>query len=502
MAEPTSHPEGAAGQAAETGITAIPPMPSAEAPEAYRPISLMAILGFALACLYAVAILVGAVVSFTMARTPLPLTFLLLLVPLAAAALCWVARTRILAAEGTLAGLPLTKWGLSLSLVFALIYASYFAATYFAVRQQATHFADQYFDTLKRGEIDRAFLLNRPAPARPPEGPDQRSALENELNESPNSEVNMRGPYSEFCLKDYVRMLAAGGEKSKVEFLSAGDWEYQEGGYKVPLRYQISTDLASFPMIITVHSREAAGAPAREGKGRPEGKGRQWFVVERETRPEAPPQLTAEGERIISKLNGTALPFAQLWMLKVANGDWDEVYLDCLPPKQRKGVQELLEAGGPVMAVAGPAPILMGSAEGRDFLKAKAELSRADFVRTDPKQFWADPKVREEVIASVRRVFQEARGGEPVQLSPVPAPVPLWRNEGGKVLFGYDFQAMFLPKYKAEGVIFVEADAANPDPGPGDWRVDHVEMLRVRTASPPRRPGGGGPGPMGPGAMR
>src|SRR5262249_8443892 len=142
---------------------------------------------------------------------------LALVLPLLAAALCWIARNQIRSSEGTLAGLPLTKWGITISFVFALGYVAYFAATYVAVRQQAATFAGQFFDTIQRAEIDRAFLPTRPPNARPPEGPDQRNAIENELNDSPDP--RSPGAYSEFCQKDYVRALRQAGTEGKAELL-------------------------------------------------------------------------------------------------------------------------------------------------------------------------------------------------------------------------------------------------------------------------------------------
>jgi hypothetical protein len=458
----------------------MPAMPSAEKPEAYRPISILAIVGFTLACLYAVVIFGGAVVSFALTRTPwlIPIS-LALAIPLGAAALCWIARSQILSSEGTLAGLPLTKWGLAVSFVFALGYVAYFAATAVAVRQQAATFAGQFFDTLQRGEIDRAFLLTRPPSARPPEGPDQRNAIENELNDSPD--VKAPGAYSEFCQKDYVRLFSQAGTAAKAELLSVGDWDYKEGGFKVPMRYQITSPLMSFELQLTVQSREGR---TKDTKGRAEAKGRQWAVVPPETRAESAYILNAEGEALLVKRYASARLFAQEWAAKVSAGrDWDSVYLDCLPPDQRKAALALLEKHGPAMTAVGAAPMLVGDKDCLAYLQTKAKLSGASFVLTDEKKFWADPKVRPEMTATVRNVFQEGvRQGPPPSVTLTATPVPLWSNEGGKVRFGIDFQILQLTKFKAEGMLYVETDAAKAVPEPSDWRIDRVEMLRARSA--------------------
>ena len=129
--------------------------------------------------------------------------------------------------------------------------------------------------------------------------------------------------------------------------------------------------------------------------------------------------------------------------------------------------------------------------------KTKAELARTDFVRTDGKQqFWADPKARETMIADVRKVFQEGgRENQPVQVSLMQTMVPLISTEGGKSQFAYDFQMTNLTKYKAEGLIVLETDAANPTPN--DWRVSRVEMIRALSPPNTSMPGPGGMGPPG-----
>src|SRR5581483_5435607 len=378
MAEPTDLPP----KPTETGITAmpaLPAMPSAEKPEAYRSVSILAILGFALACLYAVVIVGGAIVSFLVTRTPwlVPIS-LALLMPLIAAALCWIARSQIQSSEGTLAGLPLTKWGITISFISALGYGAYYAATAVAVRQQGATFADQFFDTLKRGEIERAFLMTRPTTSRPAEGPELRNAIENEHNDSPD--VKIPGAFTDFCQKDYVRVLAQSGAESKLELLSVGDWDYKEGGFKVPLRYEIKTPLLSFEMVITVLSREGRG---KEGKSRADVKGRQWMVVPGETRVETAYMLTHEGETLIRQY-ALARQFAQEWVAKVAAGRyWDAIYLDCLPPEQRKTTQEFLEKTQPTMAAAGVVAVLTSHKDSLAWLHAKDQFTKTDFVRTD-----------------------------------------------------------------------------------------------------------------------
>src|SRR5690348_7426840 len=100
-AEPT--PAGAPpDRPAPTAVTpALAVMPSAEAPEPYQPLSLLAIAGFVLCLLYALVVIGGGVVAL-INHTPWLLPLWTLLLPVAGVTLALVARGRIQTSEGTL----------------------------------------------------------------------------------------------------------------------------------------------------------------------------------------------------------------------------------------------------------------------------------------------------------------------------------------------------------------------------------------------------------------
>src|SRR5262249_31610009 len=95
----------------------------------YRPLSGLAIAGFALAILYALVVLVSTVVGLIQG-----LGFFLpnelLLAPIAGAILCFLGQRQIRRSEGTKAGLALARWGLWLSVFTGLGYFSYYQFTY------------------------------------------------------------------------------------------------------------------------------------------------------------------------------------------------------------------------------------------------------------------------------------------------------------------------------------------------------------------------------------
>src|ERR1700737_4887733 len=86
---------------------------------AYKPLSLLAVAGIALAIPYALFVLVGGVTALY-AGSPFLLSGITVIVPLAAAILSLAALVRINRSEGVLGGGRLATWGLRISLLFGL----------------------------------------------------------------------------------------------------------------------------------------------------------------------------------------------------------------------------------------------------------------------------------------------------------------------------------------------------------------------------------------------
>src|SRR5579885_2050266 len=193
MSEPTPNPEPTAARplptfpTAATGadapyVTPLPrhPVRPAAPPEGaegepYRSLSTPALAGAGVAVLYAAVVVIGAVVSLISGSPFLMATWTLVL-PIGAAALSLAGWLQVQRSGGTRAGGALALWGLGLSALFGLSYWAYYAATYFAVRQQADSFTMQWFERLREGDVDRAFRLCLEPDARPAD--DDRLHLE------------------------------------------------------------------------------------------------------------------------------------------------------------------------------------------------------------------------------------------------------------------------------------------------------------------------------------
>jgi hypothetical protein len=487
----------------------LPGLPGAQ--EAYSPVSLLAVAGFALAVVYAVLVALGGLAAFAV-RSPRPFILLVVLAPLlgalgahlrrsqriavvaglalagtlaglgvaslllfagsspwllpewtlvmpiGAALLSWMAQLRIRSSEGTLGGTLLARWGLGLSLVFGLYYAAYVAATTFAVRQQADTFARQWLGLLEQGEVQRAFLYTLPPANRPPEGAGQRSAIEIQHN-TPRSAAEP-GMYSRFTQSELVRLLALGGEDTKVERKSA-DWKYDRQTYEVDLRYQVSTPQGSFELALVVHGSQASDARAG---------GRQWFVFMPGTGMRSNVQPSPQGEALHAATL-SAHGFARQWTQKVQQRELDKACRDTLPAAQRKRK----------LSTRDTKPFYSG-----------------ELVRAEPDTFFVPARERRDlardraqIIQAVKRAF-DPKVEESPQFVLGAVPVPLVRRDGDEMQLRLDVRLMFrIPdpaggspsSAGAEGYLVL---AGSPDEQGRvrSWRVVALELRRAMFPPP------------------
>jgi hypothetical protein len=470
----------------EAVTPALAAMPSAEAPEAYQPLSLLAIAGFLLCLLYALVVIGGGVVAL-LNHTPWLLPLWTLLLPIVGVALAWVARGRIEGSEGTLGGTALANWGIGLGVLFGLTYTAYFAATYFAVRQQATDFARAWLDDVRAGKLEQAYLRCIEFGKRPREDAHLRTSLE-------NLGATALVSYPAFQRADFIRLLKQGGPEARAELAGVKDWDFEKGGYQVQLVYQVSTPVARFELILAVLGKESLAG---------EYEGRQWSIMMEKCQAEHPFQQTPEGERLMTSLS-KARKFAQNWLGALSRGDKEAAYLDTLPPAERAGQERARGKADGAGAVAGPAAILAADPEGRAYLAGKEAFLKGGLVRADPKTFWAsDPKA---VVEGVKDLFRPwTVSASQVELSQQ-ARLPEWDQVGGKLRPRFDVQiALFdrmpavprpgerpIPRFQVDGMLVVESTAAaGQEEDSRSWRVVGLELIRGQAPGPeammPRR---------------
>ncbi len=518
MAEATDRPQGTGEVPSRTsltpagqGLSAWPEradMPSGElgampptASESYRPLSLLALVAFGMAVLYVLVVLVGgafALVNHTPCLMP-TWTFLL---PLAVLVLCWAARNRIRNAEGTLSGLAFTVWGVRLTVVVGLSYLAYYGFTFFAVRLQAQDYADQFFEQLKQGRSERAFLMAVGSLSQEDDAA-LRDRLEVRFN-SPSGPSGSPGPFTQFRQSQFVRTIEMSGAETRIEPKGVIDWSYGKGGYQVVLKYRVSTPMAEFDMSV-----ETFGRDSKPG----EPKGRQWQIMMQKGETAVLPasvKLTSLGKDFMKKA-AAGQNFAMLWQEKIARQQWDEVYLDTLEPNERERMSKGRKAADALRTIpfAGLAPLGLCDETCREFLKGRQTLAEGKLIHLDDKKFWTSKVDRAAIMQRLQQTFRPEPEGRPlVMIRPQPTLMPLSRSGEGRLNVLFDAQFTYLdeetslPKYVAEGYVVASAEDGDTAENPSGWHIQAIEFNSARTAPTrpdrPRQPGDlGQPGPRG-----
>jgi hypothetical protein len=470
MSETTPHPGAVGGEAPAEHV-------------AYQPLSLLAIAGFGVAVVYAAVVLLGFL-AWLVLGSPWLMSLWTLLIPLAAVVLSLIARARIQRSEGTLAGLALTRWGITLSVLFGLIYTSYTAATYLVFRQQAQAFTQQWFAELAAGNTEKAFVLTLPPVSRPDlSSPNLRNDLENRFNTP--GEMSRRGYYSDFLASPEVRLLLQAGPEVEIKPRGVSGLDYVQGGYQVKQTYQVTAPDWNYELLVTVHGVKPQGK---------EFQGRQWQVrmPELQRRTFNP---TARG-RALQNAQVQAQAFAMNWANQLRAGELDKVYLATRDPAER---ERLAKAGRPEVP-----SWLNAFVPPELFLPGYAEFTEGKLVTDPGPTFWApakardpaQPEPRDEVLAELRKLFRQPSEGLGRSLEVERLPLLRWRTVGDRLQMLQDVSIALGSKYAVEGVLVLEADAKEAErladkESAIPWRVAGLEPLRAREVTaggPPGKP--------------
>jgi hypothetical protein len=419
--------------------------------DTYQPLSLLALASFGLALLYALVVLILGAVAL-LGRNPFLMPGWTFLFPIAVLILCWAARMRIRNSEGTLSGLTFTAWGSRLAVLFGLIYGAYYSFTFIAVRLQAMQFADRFFEQIKQGHLDKAFLLAQG------ENPNSsRDLLELRFNQSTPTPGGT-GFFTRFCQERFVRFIEMDGEQAKIIPRGVAAWDYSKGGYRMTLNYHVSTSLVDFDMKLETFGRD----PKAD-----EPKGPKWQILLTggETAIVGDLRPTPQGQDFMRK-TGKAHDFATEWVAKIDDPS-------ALKPSERKQLSEL--------------------------------------IRLDDKTFWAGQKQREDIKNHVRNTFQPAPAGRPsfnLTLQPPSSALPLLSESGGQTIAKFDVTLNYFDDsgskilYIVNGRLVVSAPSSAAADSASAWKVEGIDIESGRTPPERRRPpdprSGGSPRPQSP----
>lgn len=313
---------------------------------AYRPVSILALSGFALALVFAGLVALSTLVALIQGL-PLFLSGWTMVFAVGGAVLSLLALLRIRNSEGTLAGTALARWGMWLSILLGVTYFVYAYVTGLALTIQANDFVMEKKDedsgflprllaaSTSKAELYHAFLLTLPATNRGSVKPENEERMLDQFDRPrPDGEP---GLLAGFRLNPLVLALAPGPKEVTIQPLGVQEWSYEKESYQVRRNYRIVTPENTIEVLLIVRSTEGG-----------EGERRKWFVV----------QPAREAMRITPTLLGNTIAtyrfysrvFLDKWHLernqgvsfsgyKESDTDWNTV----LPKKlMREHVQKLL----------------------------------------------------------------------------------------------------------------------------------------------------------------
>lgn len=442
--------------------------------------------GLALAGFYAGPIGIIGLIAFPN-QSPWLLPLWTLMFPLAAIVIALAARLGIQNSEGTLGGKLLTTWAICLSLVFALCYTAFYAATDIAVTQQAEQFATGWIDSLKKDELEKAFVMTLPVTER------SSDTMSHDQIESYNiRHINQDGPsgpgqgaFAAFSQRHCVRLLSRSANVT-VKLVNVLDWGYEAGGYKVQLYYEAKSDYWNFPIKLTVFGADAKG----------DIKTRRWQVTR-----ESPFLMRLDvkkepkGELLTTGLWPAGQHFATQW----ANKLWNNQEFDALNDTLGADKKEKMARAACALAVGGGAGLWAYESPDPFFQGA--------LVKTDEPGFWAPEGYRQQLIGPIKQMFAPS-SNKPrnLQVQDPLMTLPSWTEVNGRLVFRYDMEIGLLVPIKpvggegetvvspvlVAGWLFVSCPAEALETGkPTDWRIEKMELVRGRRLEPSGR---GGPG--------
>lgn len=497
MAEPTERPSPAARPlapaATETGKPLPRPLPPTAAdrpndPTLYRPISGLAIAGFALAALYALLLIIITIAAFRQGSPVLLGSWSYL--PVLSAFLCIIAWVRISRSEGTMAGQGLAWWGIVLSGLFGAAYWGWTLATYLAVSQQADAFAQQWLEKLREGKVSGAFLLSMDPKVRAGTNPDDEAQIEIRFNVTP--ENPMRGPLGAFRDSELVRTIRQAGSELKITPLGVSDWDYKNG-YKVKRQYELDAPEGKYVAEIAAQSTDSRDREFAK---------RQWHVVWTESQllPERT-QVKDEGYRQ-EYLRFKSREFLNRWGDKLVGGQVDSAYLDTIEPARRGTVLRDeavsrtaagLAAGTaslPLPAVAALlVPVLDPIISRECYLAGFHHFTQEVLVLNDNKLRYDDVtnlRLLKSTMASVMRGNANLQGG---RLFFTQVAGPMTKTPAGLYRYTHGGSLGFPPHHRSDLIGVVEGDGVIPENRKIEpsWRIVLLEPIGVVDASKERR---------------
>jgi hypothetical protein len=539
--EPAARPEGASDPAQLPALTDVPTL---EAPQVYRPLSLLAVLALVLGVAFSLLVVVGGVMPFARAY-PRAFVVLLLLGPIlgglgailmrqkgaeriatvAALALgavvvlvglggllafsgsspwelggwAWVllfaavlvsvlSLAQIRSSEGALAGRRLARWGLYLSLFFGGYYLIYLGGNQFAVSSQAEKVADGYLDMIEKGALHKAYRETLKPGSRPGD-----TNLAEEIEQGHNVPRGREaGEFAAFCTSPVVQAIRLGGKTERSRKSSSS--ELTPTGYVVKVHYDVRNDFGHFEVIVMAHSVEVGGR-------------REWQVIGPAStivKNELETPLATDVGRVVTE----TAPLVTRWLEAITAKQPEVAYLLTLPEAPRRQQGRALVASRPELAaLAGSAPSMALQPLTKEYEELKRGTDEFKTGKTiiDASKFVSfirdDPQVAKDQLKEAYDFLSNSTS-VPSSAEMVPAAFPTTRRVGDE--YEVERPARLLFHTKGQPGYFIDCDVicrgtpGGPAPAEDHYRVVKLRLKRSALVSDAKGPGGAPPPPPPP----
>lgn len=434
----------------------------------YQSLSFLAVVSMVVGCGFGIVVLLGSIFAFV-GTSPFLLPIWAVVFPLASLLTGWMALAKIRDSEGVLTGRAFAWTGINVSLVIGLLYFTYFMANNLAVRQQADDFIKGYFEAVSKEPFEKAFLYTLPPSQRPQTADPSniRRFVESTYNQT--QDMGQPGQFTRYQLEPYVRILSTSGGKFEARMVKANLPDYTEGGYVVPMTYEIKTDAVTIVIDFQVQSANT-------------NRGREWFmkptgVATRRL------DLTPAGERLelqAKAANETAQKFIKaLTRVKTnsfaAEPDFDAAFL-------------LTTVGKPfAKGTLDPAALK----KARELFFGPIEPPTAGrFIPSPGAQFYSDTVLRPKLLGDLGKAVTIGSGFTPyaptwISISPE-ANLPKIMEADGVSKYSLEVNFFLVPRTTYNGrLIMVTEKGASPE-DPNSWMIESVQLLRGKenTRSP------------------
>ncbi len=433
---------------------------------AYQALSILSVVAFVVGSVFGIVVILGSLTAF-LGTTPFLMPFWAAVFPMVAILSGWIALAQIRDSAGSLTGRRFAWIGINAAFLTGLVYVTYFMANNLAVRKQAEDYANQYFETVMKGQPELSFLYMVKPSERPSTRDIERLRPILEVTYNTTQEPTQVGAFTQYQMEMHYRLMAMYGDKATFKMIHAGFPDYVEGGYIVAMLYEVKTEAMNLRLNMKVHSANT-------------GKGREWYVIPKSVS-NGERTLHPMGERFVdqSKAAIKAIDAFQNRMTRMkvgspsADPDFDGAFLSSY-------------AGIGVVKSDNEAQNAAFNQK-RDAFFGPADGKPGRFLKPIGKSFYSDANLRASFVAESNKAFTVGSGYYPYIPTWFTATtefaLPFLSEKEGYLEFSTDCMIGFIPRNMINGKLTLRTTPNSDPTKPESWRISGLELIRGRTLS-------------------